>query len=60
MRGSLKIQVYGKKCFSNAQAFEHLFFFFTRQSRPSVKQIIFQKHYFNDTTHHNNLYMYEI
>ena len=56
-RVSLKIQVYGKKRFLNTQAFERLFFFLARQSHPSINQVIFQKHYFNDTTHHNNLYI---
>ena len=56
-RVSLKIQVYGKKHFLNTQAFERLFFFLARQSHPSINQVIFQKHYFNDTTHHNNLYI---
>ena len=35
-------------------SFEHLIFFFARKSRPSIKQIIFQKHCINGTTHNNN------
>ena len=56
-RGSVKMQVNGKKRISNTQVFERLIFFFARQSRPSIKQFTFQKHSFNDTTHHNNLYI---
>ena len=33
------------------------FFFFARQSRPSIKQIIFQKYCFNASNHHNNLHI---
>ena len=33
------------------------FFFFARQSRPSYKQIIFQKYCFNATNHHNNFHI---
>ena len=33
------------------------FFFFARQSRPSIKQIIFQKYCFNATNHHNNFHI---
>ena len=32
-------------------------FFFVRQCRPLIKQIIFEKHCFNDTTLHNNLHI---
>ena len=33
------------------------FFFFASQSRTSIKQIIFQKHCFNASNHHNNLHI---
>ena len=33
------------------------FFFFARQSRPSIKQVIFQKYCFNATNRHNNLHI---
>ena len=42
---------------SQTLTFKHLIFFFARQSRPSIKQIIFQKYCFNATNHHNNLYI---
>ena len=37
--------------------FSTLIFFFARQNRPSIKQVIFQKHCFNGTNHHNNLHI---
>ena len=46
---SVKLQVYGKKLSQ--------FFFFARQSRPLIKQIIFQKYCFNATNHHNNFHI---
>ena len=51
---SVKLQVYGilKHPLLNAQ-----FFFFARQSRPLIKQIIFQKYCFNATNHHNNFHI---
>ena len=56
-RGSVKMQVYGKKHFSNTHVFERVIFFFARQSRPSIKQIIFQRHCFNGTAHQNNFHV---
>ena len=50
------MQLYGKKRFSNTQ-FLNACFSFERICRPLIKQIIFQKHCFNDTTLHNNLHI---
>ena len=55
-RGGLKLQVYEKKP-SQTPTFERLIFFFARQSRPSIKQIIFRKYCFNASNHHNNLHI---
>ena len=55
-KGNVEMRIYGKKRFSNIHVFETIFFF-ERQSRLLIKQIIFQKHCFNDTTHHNNLHI---
>ena len=41
----------------NTYVFERIFFFFARQCNPLIKQIIFQKHWFNGTAHHNNLHI---
>ena len=54
--GSVKLQVYGKKP-SQTPTFERLIFFFRRQSRTSIKQIIFKKYCFNANNHHNNLHI---
>ena len=36
---------------------ERLIFFFVRRSRPSIKQIIFQKYCINGTTRNDNLHI---
>ena len=41
----------------NTYVFERIFFFFARQCNPLIKQIIFQKHWFNGTADHNNLHI---
>ena len=51
--------LYDKKLFSNTHVFERIFFFFARQFRTLIKQIIFQKHCFNHTSLHNNLILYQ-
>ena len=55
-KGRCRIEVYEKKPFQTP-TFERLIFFFARQSRPSIKQIIFQKYCFNATNHHNNFHI---
>ena len=51
-RGSVKMWVYDKKCFSNTNFW--MLNFFARNGR---KQMIFQKHYINGTTQNNNLHI---
>ena len=61
--GSVKMQVCGKKRFSNTHVwtinfFFFLFiFFFARQIRPSIKQVIIEIYCFKGTTHNNNLHV---
>ena len=55
-RESVKLQVCGKKP-SQTSTFERLIFFFARQSRPSIKKIIFKKYCFHATNHHNNFHI---
>ena len=47
-----------KKRFSNTRALNACFFF-VRQYRPLINQIIFQKHCFNYTTLLNKLILYQ-
>ena len=42
---------------SQTLTFLNACFFLVRQWRPLIKQIIFQKHCFKDTTLHNNLHI---
>ena len=42
---------------SHTSTFVRLNFFFARQSCHSIKQIIYQKHCFNDTIYHNKLHI---
>ena len=46
-RGSVKMHLHGKKRFLSNHVLQ-LMFFFARQCRPLIKQIIFQNNCFND------------
>ena len=57
-REGLKTHLYARNA-SQTLAFLNACFFFVRQYRPLINQIIFQKHCFNYTTLLNKLILYQ-